>query len=151
LAKEPESSRGLGRLLGPPPAESREARARRRESRLMWPRVVEVMMGCWLAVSPFVFRHPPGQNALWVRDLLCAGFVITLALLSFGRGTRHAHLGILAVAIFLCGAAFLSPSNPPPPALQNDLVVGAILLMLAILPNEASLPPPSWRRAPPDR
>ena len=113
----------------------------------MWPRVVEVMIGCWLAVSPFVFRHPPDQNAFWLRDLLCAALVMTLALLSFGRRTRRAHLGILPVGIFLCAAAFVFPSNPPPPALQNDLIVGLILVMLAILPSEASLPPVSWRKA----
>jgi hypothetical protein len=34
---------------------------------------------------------------------------------------------------------------PTPPALQNDLLVGVLLLMFAILPSEASLPPRSWR------
>jgi hypothetical protein len=29
--------------------------------------------------------------------------------------------------------------------LQNDLLTGLLLLMLAIVPNEASLPPQAWR------
>ena len=111
----------------------------------MWPRVVEVMMGLWLAASPFIFRHPPDQEALWVRDFLCALAVISLGLLSFWRRARRAHLGILAVGAYLVLAAFLSDASPPPAALQNDLLVGVVLLMLAILPSEASLPPRSWR------
>lgn len=30
----------------------------------MWARVVEVMLGCWLAVSPFVFRHSADERWL---------------------------------------------------------------------------------------
>jgi O-antigen ligase len=111
----------------------------------MWPRVVEVMLGLWLAASPFIFRHPPDQKALWVRDLACALVVVCLALPSFWRRTRRAHLGILAVGAYLALSAFLSDANPPPAALQNDLIVGIVLLMLAILPSEATLPPPAWR------
>jgi len=111
----------------------------------MWPRVVEVMIGLWLAASPFIFRHPPDQGAFWVRDLLCAAAVTSLALFSFWSRTRRAYLGILGVGAYLVLSAFLSDASPPPAALQNDLLVGVILLMLAILPNEASLPPRSWR------
>lgn len=48
----------------------------------MWARVVEVMIGCWLAMSPFIFRHPADQEALWANDLPCAFGVVALALLS---------------------------------------------------------------------
>jgi peptidoglycan/LPS O-acetylase OafA/YrhL len=111
----------------------------------MWPRVVEVMVGFWLAASPFIFRHPADQKALWTRDLLCAFLVACFALLSFSRRARRAHLGIIPVAGYLVLAAFLSEVDPPPAALQNDLLVGVVLLMLAILPSEASLPPRGWR------
>lgn len=111
----------------------------------MWPRVVEVMVGFWLAASPFIFRHPPDRAELWTRDLLCAAAVISLSLLSFWSRTRRAHLGILAVGAYLVLSAFLSDTSPPPAALQNDLLIGVILLMLAILPSDATLPPRSWR------
>jgi hypothetical protein len=39
----------------------------------------------------------------------------------------------------------LAAPYPTPVALQNDLMLGLLLLMFAIVPNEASLPPEKWR------
>ena len=71
--------------------------------------------------------------------------MIVLALLSFWRPLRRAHLAILAVALWLIGFAYLSAGYPPAPALQNDLVLGLLLLMVALVPSQADLPPESWR------
>lgn len=108
----------------------------------MWARVVEVMLGCWLAVSPFVFRHGPDTRDLWTTDLACAAIIVTLALLSFAPRLRRAHLGQLAVAAWLVGFGYTGEGAP---AHQNQIVVGLLLAMLAIVPSEASRPPPSWR------
>lgn len=40
----------------------------------------------------------------------------------------------------------LDSPHPTPPALQNDIIVGWLLLMFAIIPNEANIPPRSWRK-----
>jgi hypothetical protein len=111
----------------------------------MWARVIEVMLGCWLAVSPFIFRHAAEETALWRTDLGCALAVVALALLSFWHPLRRAHLAIGLVALWLVGFGYLASPRPVPPAFQNDLVVGLLLLMLAIIPSEASLPPERWR------
>lgn len=112
---------------------------------MMWARVVEVMLGCWLAISPFIFNHPVEKSVWWMNDL-CSGFaVITLALLSFWNPIRYAHLALVLVALWLIGLGYLAAPYPTPPALQNDLMVGLLLLMFAIIPNEASLPPKKWR------
>jgi SPW repeat len=110
----------------------------------MWARVIEVMLGCWLAVSPFVFRHAADERSLWANDLACAFTIVALALLSYWQRMRHAHLAIAAVAIWLIGFGYFGSSHPLPPALQNDLLVGLLLLMFAIIPNKASLPPRAW-------
>jgi hypothetical protein len=57
---------------------------------------------------------------------------------------RHAHLAIAAVAIWLVGFGYFGSSHPLPPALQNDLLIGLLLLMFAIIPNRASSPPQAW-------
>jgi hypothetical protein len=111
----------------------------------MWSRVIELMLGCWLALSPFIFRHGSVEKAFWWNDLLSALAVILLALASFWFPLRYAHLGIVIVAFWLIGFGFSVSPYPAPPALQNDIAVGLLLLMFAIIPNEATRPPRPWR------
>lgn len=110
----------------------------------MWARVVEVMLGLWLAISPFIFRHAAENRALWINDLACGFVLVTLALVSFWHPLRHAHLAIALVALWLIAFGFLVP-YPAPPASQNHILLGLVLLMFAIIPNDADLPPHSWR------
>lgn len=111
----------------------------------MWPRVVELMLGAWLAISPFIFRHPPGDLFLWVNDLGCAALVIAFSCLAFWEPARHARFATIAVALWLLLSAYVAAGHPAAPALQNELLVGLLLAMFAIIPNEASQPPRSWR------
>ena len=111
----------------------------------MWARVVEIMLGCWLAMSPFIFRHAAEATMFWANDLTCALIVVTLATLSFWEPARKSHLGILVIALWLVGYGYFGAPYPTPGALQNDILVGLLLLMLAIIPSEASLPPRAWR------
>jgi hypothetical protein len=112
---------------------------------MMWARIVEILLGCWLALSPFIFHYGAGQKAYWVNDLLCGLAVTVLALASFRQAFRHAHLLTGVVACWLIGFGYWGVSHPAPLASQNDLLAGLLLLMLAIIPNEAFLPPGSWR------
>lgn len=59
---------------------------------------------------------------------------------------RYAHVAIMVVALWLSGFGFWTSGHPAPPALQNDILVGLLLLMFAIIPNNANLPPLAWRR-----
>lgn len=112
----------------------------------MWGRVIEIMTAVWLALSPFIFRAQD-QSTVVLFDNLIALLIATLAGLSFWRPTRHAHLATLLVATGLCIWGRIA-ELPPPPVHQNHIVVGLFLLMIAIIPNDASLPPPAWRKAP---
>jgi hypothetical protein len=111
----------------------------------MWARTIEVMLGSWLALSPFIFRHGGDDKVLWFNDLLSAMAIIVLALVSFWPPLRFAHLASLAIAVWLIAFGFWSSPYPAPPALQNDIVIGLLLLMFAIIPNETNLPPREWR------
>jgi hypothetical protein len=125
--------------------------SRRIEEQAMWARTTEVMLGAWLAASPFIFRHSPEEPLLWWNDLGSALLVVTLSLLSFWSRMRRAHLLNILVALWLVGFAYFGFGSPPPPAAQNDLVVGLLLLMLAIIPSQATLPPRGWRERMPER
>jgi len=113
----------------------------------MWSRVVEIMLGCWLALSPFIFRHPAGETQFWINDFSCALLVIILAMLSWWPPTRYAHVAIAAVGVWLVVFAYLHFGEPPPPALQNNVLVGMLLAMFGIIPNRSSLPPSEWQES----
>jgi hypothetical protein len=110
----------------------------------MWARVFEIALGLWLVISPFIFMHGPEATSLWVNDLACGSAIILLALLSFWRPGRHAHFGIGLLAIWLIGFGYMA-GHPAPAAAQNHILLGLTLLMFAIIPNEANLPPEPWR------
>lgn len=111
----------------------------------MWPRVVEVMLACWLMVSPFVFRYPPDATFLWVNDYVCATLIVLFSMLSNIPRIEKIHLVNLAVALWLIGVAYLQPTAPPPPPYQNYVVLGFGLLIFGILPSHASEPPRAWK------
>jgi hypothetical protein len=114
----------------------------------MWARTAESMLGIWLVLSPFIFR---GTDAIgeWSAVHVAAGAaVVTLSLLSFWRPTAHAHLLTAALAVGLTLYAYVAGERPGPPAAQNAITVGLLLLLLAIVPNDASRPPAPWRQPP---
>ena len=110
----------------------------------MWPRVSEFVMGCWLITCPVQFVHGGNPTAIWIHDILFGAAICLLALLSFSRRFRHAHLATGLLAAWLILEPFLE-SPPAPAGLQNHILLGLTLLMFAIIPNQANLPPESWR------
>lgn len=112
----------------------------------MWPRVVEMALACWLAMSPFVFAHPAQRPGWWWYDLAGAAVVFILAAGSLWWPLRRLHLLQLAVAAWMIGFGYLAAPYPTPPALQNNVVVGLLLLLFGVLPNDVNRPPVSWRR-----
>lgn len=113
----------------------------------MWSRVVEFMLACWLAMSPFIFSHPAEQPALWMVDLGSAVLVGAFALTSYVHRLRHSHVLTIAVAAGLCGFAYFTSPTPTPAAYQNQYLVGLLLIMFAVIPNHASRCSDRWEEA----
>jgi hypothetical protein len=112
----------------------------------MWGRVVEMMTAVWLLLSPFIFQAQENPYILW-GDTATALLITLLSGLSYWYPLRHAHFAILFVAIGLVIAGrFLTPP-PAVAAQQNHIAVGLFLMMIAIIPNSASLPPSGWCKA----
>lgn len=116
----------------------------------MCPRVVELMLGCWLVLSPFIFRHSLAETLLWKNDMYSGALVVALSLASFSQRFRHAHFGTALVALWLMAFGYFTAGDPAPAAQQNQFSLGLLLLMFAIIPNEATLPPRAWRGVPPE-
>ncbi len=118
----------------------------------MWARTVEIMFGCWLLMSPFIFGHIPEPAPWWINDFACGTLIIAFGVLSFWHPARHAHFLQIAVGLWMLGFAYSQrfavypDAHHAPAALQNLASVAFLLLMFAIIPNDASRPPEGWER-----
>jgi hypothetical protein len=112
----------------------------------MWSRVIEILFGAWLCASPFLFGHSASNLAWSINDMATGACIMVFGLLSFWQPTRRAHLFTLLVAFWLIGFAYYHGFGDAPSASQNQLAVGLMLLMFAVIPNHASDPPRTWAR-----
>jgi peptidoglycan/LPS O-acetylase OafA/YrhL len=111
----------------------------------MWGRILQLLVACWLAASPFVFGHGADATYLLIHDFASAAVIALFALLSFHPRLKHAHLATALPAFWMIAAAFVSVPSPPPPAYQNHVILGLFLLILVLVPSHASAPPRLWR------
>lgn len=111
----------------------------------MWPRVVEAMLGCWLLITPFVFRGTVSLDDYVVNAAVCGSLVLASSLSSIWPPAAMARLGTLAVALWLMPHGYFAAERPGPPAAQNEIVVGLTLILFAVLPNQINERPAPWR------
>lgn len=113
----------------------------------IWPRILEIVLGCWLLMSPFIFGHYPDRRELWLSDMICGALVLLISSSSISVRLRRLYLLNLGVALWIMIHAYLQspPPHHAPPAIQNELITGLILLMVAIIPSDTSRPPREWQ------
>lgn len=111
----------------------------------MWPRVVEFMLGCWLLCSPFLFRGEHRDGVSPLIDFGLGSVIILFAALSFWEKTRYIHVGTLFLSVLMFAVPRLTLSPEIPPAGQNFMMIGLLLAMFAMIPNEAFSAPRAWR------
>ena len=112
---------------------------------MMWGRVVEFMLACWLSISPFIFSYKKDALFFWFNDLTCSSLIALFALVSYYKPLRKMHLCNLLVACYLIALSYFFRSSPLYEPLQNYMVLGLLLLMIALVPSEANQPPVPWR------
>ena len=112
----------------------------------MWPRLLEVALGVWLAVSPFVLGSGAHDAGRLTHDLAVGGYVVLFALASFRVRLERAHLLSLLAAAWLIVFGWLRFEEDPRAIAQNHMLLGLTLLMTAVLPTDALRPPRAWRR-----
>jgi uncharacterized membrane protein HdeD (DUF308 family) len=104
----------------------------------MWPRVVEVMFGSWLVISPFVFRDTP-ELERYTFSMVISGTLIAIAsTLAFWSPAAGARYLTLLTSLWLMAHGYFAAARPGPPAAQNEL--------FAVLPNEINRPPAAWQK-----
>jgi len=113
----------------------------------MWARVVEFMLGCWILCSPFIFRAENREGVSSLFDFGIGGVIVVLASLAFWEPTRYAHLGTLVLSLLMILVPRFTLSPEIPPAGQNFMMVGFLLLMFSLIPNKAFSTPRAWNDA----
>jgi hypothetical protein len=106
------------------------------------------MLGSWLLISPFIFHYGDAPLAWWINDNVVGLAVIAFGLFSFWRPTRRMHLLSILAALWLMGYGRFGHDYPFPPAAQNYITLGLLLLMVAVIPSRASRPPDAWFKDP---
>lgn len=113
----------------------------------VWPRVVEIVVGCWLIMSPFIFGHYPVHREFWLNDMICGALIIVISTMSISKRFFRLYLLNLVIALWIILYAYfqIPPPHHAPPWLQNELIAGLILGMIAIVPSDTSRPPREWQ------
>jgi len=109
----------------------------------VWPRVIEVMLGLWLAMSPVVLQHGIENRALWFNDVVGGTAVVALALSSLTTQRCRLRFVVAGIGAWLALIGFLAP-YPSPPSSLNHIVLGLLLATVAAIPNGATFPA-QWR------
>lgn len=111
----------------------------------MWGRAIEIMLGLWLVLSPWIFRHWDSHRTLSWVVIACGFFLVVVSSAAFWRPLRRAHLVHLGVALGLAAYAYFGFPHPAPPGAQNALLTGLVLILIAIIPPRPTDPPEPWR------
>jgi hypothetical protein len=109
----------------------------------MWPRIVELMLGLWLVLSPLIFRLEPGDLALTVNHLVYGTATVVAALIAIR--VRFLRVVTIAIGLWLIGYGYVAGGYPPMPGYLNLIVIGVLICALGLIPTDCLVPTQSWR------
>jgi hypothetical protein len=110
---------------------------------MKWPRYCEMLLGLWLLAVPWILNYGDSDTFRTINIAAATG-ILLLDILSVTLYKRYAHLAVLGIAFGLLTHAYFA-ALAEATGTQNNIIVALLLLIFAILPTEATLPPPSWR------
>lgn len=109
----------------------------------MWPRIVEVMLGLWLVLSPLIFRLETRELALIANHLVYGAALVIAALLALR--VRFLRVVTVAIGLWLIGYGYGAGGYPPAPGYLNLIVTGVLVGALGLIPTDCLEPTQSWR------
>jgi len=110
---------------------------------MMWPRIVEVMLGLWLVLSPLIFRLEAGDLALTINHLIYGTATMVVALIAIR--VRFLRAVLVAIGLWLVGYGYVVGGSPAAPEYLNLIVIGVLLGALGLIPTDCLQPTHSWR------
>jgi SPW repeat-containing protein len=129
--------------------EARARAARDRRSAVATARGLSLIAGIWLIIAPFVLGYG-GGDPTW-NDIVFGAIVAILALAGISGLWRHPALSYATALIgaWIFASAFWLDSSAT--AAWNDVILGLIVFVLAIISARAGEEPPYARRGRPGR
>ena len=109
----------------------------------MWPRIVEVMLGLWLVLSPLIFRFEAGDLALTINHLIYGTATVVVSLIAIR--VRFLRIVTIAIGLSLIGYGYVAGGYPPASGYLNLIVIGVLVGALGLLPTDCLQPTHSWR------
>lgn len=109
----------------------------------MWPRIVEVMLGLWLVLSPLILRLESGDLALIVNHLVYGTAAVFAALAAIR--VRFLRVVTIAIGLWLIGYGYVAGGYPGRSGYLNLIVIGVLLCALGLIPTDCLQPTQSWR------
>ena len=113
--------------------------------RALWSRALELVLGCWLLLSPMVLGHT-GASALGLVDRGAGMLVVAIVAISLLPSLGRLHLATLPVALLLIAWSWSAFPRPGPAGAQNQILVGLVLGLLSMVPSYDTSPPEGWTR-----
>jgi hypothetical protein len=107
----------------------------------MWARTAEIILGLWLAASPVIFGTYGSGYGTAALDHAAGVIVLIFAAMSFSKTFGWAHYATLALSPVMVLSSYLTTAHPAPAHVQNRIAVGLVLMIFAILPNNAGQAP----------
>lgn len=111
----------------------------------MWPRHIEAMIACWLALTPFIFVGDDATTSTNVASWASAAAIVVFSLGSYWPPVRRCYLLTALTGLIIGGWAYFVAGSPPSHVHQNFVVVGLLLMMTGIIPSYTNDPPKAWR------
>lgn len=103
----------------------------------LWARYLNVLLGAWLIISDFVWRHGEAANTnTWISGVL----VIAFALWSFWWPTMRFWNTLMGAWVIFAGIVLQHASSGTQ---WNNIIIGALILLVSLVPS----PPLPDRRA----
>ncbi len=109
----------------------------------MWPRIVEIMLGLWLVLSPLIFRLGAGDPALIINHLIYGTATVAVSLIAIR--VRFLRIVTIAIGLSLIGYGYVAGGYPPAPGYLNLIVIGVLVGALGLIPTDCLQPTHSWR------
>jgi hypothetical protein len=112
---------------------------------IMWGRVIEFMLGVWLAISWVIFDYKDHTGFLW-HDYIFFFLIASFSLLSYYAPWRHLHLMNFLVALWLAFFSYFTREIGFEKQAQNYMTLAWLLLIFSIIPIHSRYPPYPWMK-----